>query len=170
MILWNLAAKSGISFARHFPVTRVDVDKARQECVSGWPLMALDGATLSVTRWVRVWRNCWIQLSLREELFEQISLSECISDAGHGFYTWQCETRHRQRKWRKDLLTWWNCLDVDFKKGAWWPYITMLMILTSREAYSYSMRGKVAQDVAQSFSVVIHTQLAKVVRKFALLL
>jgi hypothetical protein len=34
---------------------------------------------------------------------ERISLNECISDAGHGFYTRQIETRHRPRKWRQDL-------------------------------------------------------------------
>jgi hypothetical protein len=36
-------------------------------------------------------------------VYKQISLNECISNAGHGFYTWQIRTRHRQRKWRQDL-------------------------------------------------------------------
>jgi hypothetical protein len=68
-------------------------------------------------------------------MFEWISLNECISDAGHGIYTWQCETRHRQRKWRQDLLTGWNCLNVIFLMRD----VTMLMTLTSRLAYIYSI-------------------------------
>jgi hypothetical protein len=44
---------------------------------------------------------CWTNLS-------QWMYFRC----GHCFYTWQCETRRRQRKWTQDLLTWRNCLDV----------------------------------------------------------
>jgi hypothetical protein len=69
--------------------------------------------------------NSWIQLRLQKESFEQFFLNECISSVGHGFYTWQWENRHRHRKWYQDLLTGWNCLDVNFKRGTWWPYITM---------------------------------------------
>jgi hypothetical protein len=65
--------------------------------------------------------NSWIQLSLRNESFEQISLNECISGAGHGFYTWQQETSHRQIKWCQYLPIGWNYLDVNFKRGTCWP-------------------------------------------------
>jgi hypothetical protein len=66
-------------------------------------------------------------------------LNESLSmNAGQCFYTWQCETRHRQRKWCQDLLTWWNCLDVILKRRIHWPYITMWMILMSRLTYIYS--------------------------------
>jgi hypothetical protein len=83
--------------------------------------------------------NNWIQLSIQNESLEQISLNECISSARHGFYTWQQETRHRQRKWTQDLVTLWNCLEINFKRGACWPYITMLVIITSRLAYINSI-------------------------------
>jgi hypothetical protein len=66
------------------------------------------------------------------------SLKECMSDSGHGFYTWQCETRHRQRKWCQDLHRG-ELSRRNFKQGIHCPYIARLMILMSKLAYIYSI-------------------------------
>jgi hypothetical protein len=84
-----------------------------------------------------VWSS-WIQLRQRNESFEQFTLNECISVAGDDFYTWQKETRHKQRKWWQDLLKGWNCLD-EILNETWWPYIAMLMVLVSRLVHIYSI-------------------------------
>jgi hypothetical protein len=43
-------------------------------------------------------------LSLRNaSALNNNSLNECISNTGHGFYTWQIGIRHRQWKWCQHL-------------------------------------------------------------------
>jgi hypothetical protein len=84
--------------------------------------------------------NSWIQLRLRNESFEQISLNESISSAGHGFCTWQRETRHTYMRKVMPRPTHEVKLSKIKKNETWWPSITMLTSLTSRLVYIYSIK------------------------------
>jgi hypothetical protein len=77
---------------------------------------------------------------LQNELVERVSLNECILNAGHGLYTWQSRTIHRQRKWRFDLHKGALSRRINFKWGTRQPYLTRVRFLTSRLVYIYSVR------------------------------
>jgi hypothetical protein len=87
------------------------------------------------------------------ESVQLISINECILNTGYGFYNWQCETRHRQRKWWQDLLTGWNCQDVIFKRGIHWPYVhNFVYDLMSRLTYINSSHTGPSVSVKNKFT------------------